>query len=192
MVALSRPTNRSTGLLLLEVAEHATSSSSHPTRATAEVADDDNPPLRAAAASGLLFLRQATSTASERCRGYQWHSCFGNAGGLAAVGATLREGFEVVADEVELYDQIEAVDLVVTGEGRLDVPSFEGKVIGGVAELAREADVPVLAVVGVRDPGFDPPVEVLDLTALVGAARATGDTSAAITEVVAARLGAAG
>ena len=63
----------------------------------------------------------------------------GLAGGLAAVGARLVEGFEVVADEVELYDRIEGADLVITGEGFLDEQSFEGKVVGGVAELAAEA-----------------------------------------------------
>ncbi len=72
----------------------------------------------------------------------------GLAGGLAALGATLVPGFELVAEAVGLADEIGEADLVVTGEGFLDEQSFRGKVVGGVAELAAQADVPVLAVVG--------------------------------------------
>jgi glycerate kinase len=75
----------------------------------------------------------------------------GVAGALAAVGARLVDGFELVADETALYDRIVTSDLVVTGEGFLDAQSFEGKVVGGVAELAAAAGVPVLAVVGDAD-----------------------------------------
>ena len=47
---------------------------------------------------------------------------------------TLQSGFDVVADEVELYDRIEGADLVITGEGFLDAESFDGKVVGGVCD----------------------------------------------------------
>ena len=60
----------------------------------------------------------------------------GLAGGLAAAGARLVGGFDAVADELDLPDLIEGADLVVTGEGFLDEQSFEGKVVGGVADLA--------------------------------------------------------
>ena len=75
----------------------------------------------------------------------------GLAGALAAVGARLVDGFELVADEIGLFDSISEADLVVTGEGFLDQQSFEGKAVGGVAELAAAAGVPVLAVVGDLD-----------------------------------------
>ena len=44
----------------------------------------------------------------------------GLAGGLATVGARLVDGFEFVADHVRLDEQMEAADLVITGEGFLD------------------------------------------------------------------------
>lgn len=69
----------------------------------------------------------------------------GLAGGLAALGARLEPGFEVVADAVGLDLALEAADLVVTGEGRVDASSFEGKVVGGVLELARPAARAVIA-----------------------------------------------
>ncbi|MFV0257900.1 MAG: glycerate kinase [Acidimicrobiales bacterium] len=74
----------------------------------------------------------------------------GLAGGLLTVGGRIEPGFEVVADEAGLFDALEDADLVVTGEGRLDDQSFRGKVVGGVAALAADADLPVLAVVGSR------------------------------------------
>jgi len=65
----------------------------------------------------------------------------GLAGGLAALGATLEPGFDVVAQAAGLEDALEDVDLVVTGEGKLDRTSFEGKVVGGVLEWAAEEGV---------------------------------------------------
>lgn len=75
----------------------------------------------------------------------------GLAGALAALGGDLVPGFELVADELDLYDAVEAADLVITGEGRLDAQSFEGKVVGGVAALAQQAGRRVAVLVGQAD-----------------------------------------
>ena len=75
----------------------------------------------------------------------------GIAGMLAALGGRLLPGFELVADELGLHDLLEGADLVITGEGHLDQQSFEGKVVGGVAELAAEYGVPAAAIVGIAD-----------------------------------------
>jgi len=72
----------------------------------------------------------------------------GLAGGLAAIGASLVPGFNIVADEVGLYEQIKSVDLVITGEGFMDSESFDGKVVGGVVEIATELNKPVVAICG--------------------------------------------
>jgi glycerate kinase len=72
----------------------------------------------------------------------------GLAGGLAALGASLVPGFDLVAEAVGLAEEIDRAELVVTGEGFLDEQSFRGKVVGEVAELSARANVPVLAVVG--------------------------------------------
>lgn len=76
-------------------------------------------------------------------------SAGGLAGGLAAVGATLVPGFDLVADLIDLEGRLEGADLVVTGEGRLDATSAEGKVVGALLE--RAGGTPVAAVVGVVD-----------------------------------------
>ena len=119
----------------------------------------------------------------------------GLAGGLAAIGAQLEDGFDLIADEVALDETIAGADLVVTGEGFLDEESFEGKVVGGVLELAASLDVPVLAVVGqvLDGAGVDrsaggEPFRVVSLVERFGGDRAMTDTAACVEEVVAAEL----
>jgi glycerate kinase len=60
----------------------------------------------------------------------------GLAGGLAAIGAVLRPGFDVVAEAVGFEPALAWAELVVTGEGRLDATSLAGKVVGRVLEAA--------------------------------------------------------
>jgi glycerate 2-kinase len=71
----------------------------------------------------------------------------GLAGGLAALGARLEPGFDVIAQAAGLEDAFDGVHLVVTGEGRTDVTSFEGKVVGGVLEWAAELGIERRAVI---------------------------------------------
>ncbi|WP_051062592.1 glycerate kinase family protein [Ilumatobacter nonamiensis] len=80
----------------------------------------------------------------------------GLGGALAAVGGRLIPGVELVADELGVFDLLDAegaesVDLIVTGEGRLDATSFAGKVVGGMVEFGTDAGIPVAAVVGDAD-----------------------------------------
>lgn len=113
----------------------------------------------------------------------------GLAGGLAAAGAELVGGFDLVADELGLAERIQGADLVVTGEGCLDGESFHGKAVGGVVELARSAGVPVLIVAGevatAELPRLPTGVMVESLVDHFGPDRATTDTLACIREVVA-------
>jgi len=114
----------------------------------------------------------------------------GLAGGLAAVGAVLVGGFDLVAEEVGLAERLEGADLVVTGEGHLDEESFDGKVVGGVAELAREVGVGVLAVVGSSDDVELPEgVEVVSLADRFGRDRAMAEPARLVRRVVVAALG---
>ncbi len=79
----------------------------------------------------------------------------GLAGALAALGATLIPGFDIVADEVGFYDAVREHDFVITGEGLLDDTSFDGKVVGNVAALARDAGQRVAVIVGDIDENMD-------------------------------------
>jgi glycerate kinase len=123
----------------------------------------------------------------------------GLAGGLAAVGATLERGFDLVADEVDLFGRIEGADLALTGEGFVDAESFEGKVVGGVLTLAGELGIPTLVVAGeVFDPDqvtelaaqvSDAPVTFVSLVERFGETRARTGTLACVSDVVAEYLG---
>jgi glycerate kinase len=77
----------------------------------------------------------------------------GAAGGLGFglmtfCGAPVKSGFEVVAEFVALRSAIEDADVVITGEGRLDEQTLEGKAPAGVAQLARQLGKSVFAIVG--------------------------------------------
>ena len=77
----------------------------------------------------------------------------GAAGGIAFglmsfCGAKVCSGFDLVAETLRLEDRIAASDLVITGEGRIDGQTLEGKGPAGVAALARRRGKPVLALAG--------------------------------------------
>jgi len=112
----------------------------------------------------------------------------GLAGGLAAAGGVLVEGFQLVADEVELDGRLVGADLVVTGEGFLDEASFEGKVVGGVVALAAALGVPVLAIAGQVFDDVGQRVEAVSLAGRFGEDRAREETLVCIEVVVAEAL----
>jgi glycerate 2-kinase len=73
----------------------------------------------------------------------------GLGGGLMAfLGARLQSGVDLIMETVGLESQIEGADLVFTGEGKLDEQTLMGKVPQGVARVAREHGVPVIAIAG--------------------------------------------
>jgi glycerate kinase len=84
----------------------------------------------------------------------------GAAGGLgfgltSLCHAELRPGFDVVAERIRLRDAIRAHDVVITGEGRLDAQTLEGKAPAGVAKLARTEGKRVFAIVGASTNGSE-------------------------------------
>jgi glycerate 2-kinase len=80
-------------------------------------------------------------------------SMTGAAGGLsgglwAAFGAHLVPGAAFVLGVIGFDGRLENADAVITGEGRLDPPSQEGKLTGEVARRCRAAGIPLHAIVG--------------------------------------------
>ncbi len=73
----------------------------------------------------------------------------GLGGGLMAfLGASLMKGFDMIAGTVELEEKIRWADLVITGEGRMDGQTQNGKTPYGVAQLAGKHGKPVVGVAG--------------------------------------------
>lgn len=108
--------------------------------------------------AGLRHLGQA----SARCLGRDFSHLpgAGAAGGLgfgmaAFCGAQLRMGIDAVLDAVGFDSLLPGTDVVFTGEGKIDSQSARGKVVSGVAARCRKAGVPVVAVVGQIDQGFE-------------------------------------
>jgi glycerate kinase len=99
------------------------------------------------------LTRLADVVATEFGFDYRNEAGAGAAGGLgfgllSFCGATIRPGFEVVAEAVGLETKMKDADLVITGEGSLDRQTLEGKTPFGVARLARKLGKPVFAIVG--------------------------------------------
>lgn len=121
----------------------------------------------------------------------------GLAGGLAAIGARIVNGFSYLAELVNLDALVATADLVVTGEGKVDFQSAEGKVVDGVVKLARKHNKPTLVIAGVIDLAeidngfFGNDVEAISLVDNFGEGRALNDTLTCVAEVVTARLRAA-
>jgi glycerate kinase len=118
----------------------------------------------------------------------------GLAGGLAALGASLEPGFDLVAEAVRLDDAIAAADAVVSGEGRLDATSLQGKVVGEVLARAAAGGVSRRVVVaGAADDDVRAALvaEGVEVSALTDLADDTADAisrAGELVEQVAARL----
>jgi glycerate kinase len=77
----------------------------------------------------------------------------GAAGGLGAglvafAGASLQSGIDIVIDAVGLQQHLQGAALIITAEGRIDSQTAFGKTPAGVAQAARRAGVPVIAIGG--------------------------------------------
>jgi glycerate kinase len=80
----------------------------------------------------------------------------GAAGGLGAgarafLRANMKGGFDFVADFIQLEQAIRKADLIVTGEGSIDEQSLSGKVVQGVAAIAKKHRKQCVAFAGRSD-----------------------------------------
>jgi len=70
------------------------------------------------------------------------------AGTMAFLGATLKPGIDLVMDVVQFSKKIETADLIITGEGKIDKQTLNGKVIKGITTRATKYNIPVIALCG--------------------------------------------
>jgi glycerate kinase len=80
----------------------------------------------------------------------------GAAGGIAAsllgfFDTQLKEGIDMILSVSGLEEELHDTNLVITGEGKIDLQSMEGKVIGRIAGLANERKIPAIAFCGRLD-----------------------------------------
>ena len=114
----------------------------------------------------------------------------GAAGGLGAglmafCSARLRPGIDVRFERLGLEAQIARADLILTGEGRVDATSANGKLLSGVGRLALRHQKPVIALTGGAGEGSQA-LEALGIRAVVPIADGPISLEQSLTE--AARL----
>jgi len=88
----------------------------------------------------------------------------GAAGGLGAglvafLGAELRSGIDIVLEENKFEEKLMDIDLVITGEGKIDGQTVQGKTPIGVARKAKEYDITTIAIAGEIGKGIEKVLE---------------------------------
>ena len=77
------------------------------------------------------------------------------AGCLAFLPAKLQKGVDIVIEATGLEGRLGGASLVITGEGRTDSQTLNGKTVFGVAGLAKRLGVPVIVISGSTANGAD-------------------------------------
>lgn len=90
----------------------------------------------------------------------------GAAGGIAAsllalLPSKIAPGVELVSQAYNLTEAIKEADLVITGEGKIDFQTHQGKVPSGIAQMAHGNRKPVIAFCGTRDAELNPDTQAL-------------------------------
>ena len=139
-------------------------------------------PQKGASPEQVALLNKALNHFATICeqQGYKDYKEIAGAGAAGGLGyalmsfcqAELKSGFDTIAEIMSLAQHIADVDLIITGEGKLDVQSAMGKVAGGISQLAKASQTPVIAICGSVDTlnstqstGFDvvmPSIQKLD------------------------------
>lgn len=88
----------------------------------------------------------------------------GLSGGLWAYGAELRPGAEFVLDALDFDARLAHADAVISGEGRFDSQSLEGKIVGEIAARCAAAGKPLHLIVGQNGLGEELPAAVTSVT----------------------------
>lgn len=101
----------------------------------------------------LLLTKRLVELAQQWPRDPRGVKATGAAGGLsgglwAVLNAEIVSGIDFVLDAVGFDEELVNVSAVITGEGRLDEQTLQGKVIAGVMARCVSRGIPVYAVVG--------------------------------------------
>lgn len=117
----------------------------------------------------------------------------GAAGGIAAgmvglLDAEIASGSDLILGMLGLTQQVPDVDVVLTGEGKLDRQSLSGKAPVSVARMAREHAVPTIALAGLTEAAArDELAEVFVLTGSMvehaGTEQALGEPAAVLRDL---------
>ncbi len=132
-------------------------------------------PQKGATPDMLKILEDGITRVADLC-GDQLGRDFRDTPGAGATGglafglltfcdAQIDQGFAAISDLMGLPERILQADLVITGEGKIDSQSLNGKGPGEIARLARELKKPVIAFAGLvegRSPDIDVCIPIAD------------------------------
>lgn len=123
-------------------------------------------------------LRRLDAAATERARPFLHEPWLGAGGGLAAglsafAGATVTSGAQFIGACAGLPCRLQHVDLLITGEGRVDHTTFEGKLPGWLVTAGAKYRVPTAMISGAADRNVRVPEGTLVLCTANNGAEAT-------------------
>ncbi len=72
-------------------------------------------------------------------------------GAVAFLNAKIQSGTQTLIQITGLEEKIKASDLVITGEGKVDTQSIQGKLIDGICSIAKKYQVPVWIICGMSE-----------------------------------------
>lgn len=67
---------------------------------------------------------------------------------LAFMNGTLVPGIDLILETLQVEKAIQGADLVITGEGKIDAQTLQGKTIAGLSRMAKKHQVPVIVITG--------------------------------------------
>lgn len=108
---------------------------------------------------------------------------------IAALGGELRSGAHTVLEHLDFAAHLRRADLVITGEGCLDGQTATGKAPLAVAQAARDARVPCIAIAGILGDGAEQLIktgifsDVVSMLDHLPIEEAMGDPQAALQQV---------
>lgn len=70
---------------------------------------------------------------------------------LGLMNGSIQNGIETISDIVNFEEKLRAADLVITGEGKMDEQTLQGKVVHGVAKFANKFGIPAYTICGVNE-----------------------------------------
>ncbi len=126
-------------------------------------------PQKGASKSQILALDEGLKNISQlvkRKTGIDYSNVPGSgaAGGVGAgaqifFNATIQSGFSTMVDILSVESSIKWADLVITGEGKLDRQTIEGKVVAGIASLTKKHNKKLVIICGERAQEIDSPIQ---------------------------------
>lgn len=111
-------------------------------------------------------------------------------GAIAFLGAELIPGIDFMMQALEVEEAISSADLIITGEGKIDHQTLYGKVVAGIARLARKHHKPCIAICGVSELSMEDmkSMGLTDIISMSGGAftleESLGDPARVLEEVV--------